>query len=101
MYSSTLSLTSALDRCRWSMSRPACFAPRKDPVPIAWVGSTAVLDGYGISRLHQDSISGPFNLCTFAAPTGKGKDVTGHVTKSNSGSRSNASFSLKLRIGSK
>jgi hypothetical protein len=32
-YSSTLSLTSALDEGGWSASRPDSFAPRKDPVP--------------------------------------------------------------------
>jgi hypothetical protein len=30
----TLSLTSALDGSGWSMPRPGCFTPRKDPVPI-------------------------------------------------------------------
>jgi len=34
MYSSTLSLTSALDEGGWSTPRPGCFNPRKDPVPI-------------------------------------------------------------------
>ena len=33
-YSSTLSLTSALDGCGWSTSGPGRFAPGKDPVPI-------------------------------------------------------------------
>ena len=33
-YSCTLSLTSALDGCGWSTSRPGHFTPRKDPVPI-------------------------------------------------------------------
>ena len=32
-YSSTLSLTSALDRGGWSMPRPGCFTPGMDPVP--------------------------------------------------------------------
>ena len=35
MYSSTLSLTLALDGGGWSMSHPGRFTPRKDPVPIA------------------------------------------------------------------
>jgi len=34
MYSSSLSLTSALDGGGWSMPRPDHFTPRKDPVPI-------------------------------------------------------------------
>ena len=34
MYSSTLSLTSALDRGGWSVSLPGRFTPGNDPVPI-------------------------------------------------------------------
>ena len=34
MYSSTLSLTSALYGGGWSTPRPGRFASRKDPVPI-------------------------------------------------------------------
>jgi hypothetical protein len=34
MYSSTLSLTSALDGGGWSTPRPGRFTPGKDPVPI-------------------------------------------------------------------
>ena len=39
MYSSTLSLTSALDGDWWSTPRPGRFTPGKDPVPIVagWV----------------------------------------------------------------
>jgi len=33
-YISTLSLTSTLDECGWSMPRPGRFTPGKDPVPI-------------------------------------------------------------------
>ena len=33
-YSSTLSLTSALDRGGWSTPRAGCFTAEKDPVPI-------------------------------------------------------------------
>jgi hypothetical protein len=33
-YSSTLSLSSALDGGGWSTPRPGCFAPEKDFVPI-------------------------------------------------------------------
>ena len=36
MYSSTLSLTSALDGGGGSAPRPGRFTPRKDPVPIVW-----------------------------------------------------------------
>ena len=35
-YSSTLSLTSALDGGGWSTPRPGRFTPEKDPVPIAY-----------------------------------------------------------------
>jgi hypothetical protein len=35
-YSSNLSLTSALDRGGWSMSRPDRFTYGEDPVPIMW-----------------------------------------------------------------
>jgi hypothetical protein len=34
-YSSTLPLTSTLDRSEWSMPRPGRFTPGKDPIPIA------------------------------------------------------------------
>jgi len=34
MYSSALSLTSALDEGVWSSPRPGRFSPEKDPVPI-------------------------------------------------------------------
>jgi hypothetical protein len=36
MYSSTLSLISALDAGGWSTSRPAALTPGKDPVPIVY-----------------------------------------------------------------
>ena len=35
-YTSTLALTSTLDGGGWSMPRPGCFSPRKDPVHIVW-----------------------------------------------------------------
>jgi len=35
-YSSTLSLTLALDECGWSTPRPGRFTPGKDPVPIVY-----------------------------------------------------------------
>ena len=34
MYSSTLPSTSVLDGGGWSVPRPGCFAPGKEPVPI-------------------------------------------------------------------
>jgi len=46
-YSSTLSLTSVLDRGRWSIPHHGCFTPR------------AQLDGCGKSHLHQESIPIP------------------------------------------
>jgi hypothetical protein len=36
MYSSTLSLSSALDESGWSTPRPGRFNPGKDPSPILW-----------------------------------------------------------------
>jgi hypothetical protein len=47
-YSSTLSLTLALDGSEWSASCPACFTPRKR-APVThwiggWVGPKAILD---------------------------------------------------------
>ena len=47
MYSSTLSLTSALEGGGWSTLRPGRFTPRKDLVPI--VGPRVGLDGCGKS----------------------------------------------------
>jgi len=46
-YSSTLSLTSALDRGGWSIPHHGCFTPR------------AQLDGCGKPNLHQESIPRP------------------------------------------
>jgi hypothetical protein len=48
MYSSTHSLTSALDRGEWSASRPGRFTPR-ERAPVShwiggWLGPRAVLD---------------------------------------------------------
>ena len=45
MYSSTLSLTSALDGSGWSTPRPGRFTPGKGPVPIyigGWLGPRSV-----------------------------------------------------------
>ena len=52
MYSSTLSLTSELDRVGWSKPRPGT------PCIGGWVGPWAGLDAYRKSRLHRDSIPG-------------------------------------------
>ena len=61
-YSSTLSLTSALDGGRWSTPRPGRFTPRERPgihCTGGWVGPKAGLDGCGKSRPHRDPIPGP------------------------------------------
>jgi hypothetical protein len=58
----TLSLTSALNRGRWSTPRPGCFTPRKDPVPIvleAGWAPRAGLDGCEKSRLPSTWIRSP------------------------------------------
>jgi len=39
MYSSTHSLTSALDGCEWSALRPGHFTPRERAVGTHWIGS--------------------------------------------------------------
>jgi hypothetical protein len=62
MYSSTLSLTSALDGVGGQRHAPAALSPRKRPCTHrtgGWVGSRACLDKCGKSRLHWDSIPGP------------------------------------------
>jgi hypothetical protein len=51
-YSSTLSLTSALDGGGWSTPRLSCFTPRERPCVCclgAWVGPRVGLDGCGKS----------------------------------------------------
>jgi hypothetical protein len=61
-YSSTLSLTSALDEGGWSTSRPGRFTPREWPrthCTRGWVGPRASLDGCWKFRPHRDSIPGP------------------------------------------
>jgi len=41
MYSSTLSLTSALDVGRWFTPRPCCFNPSNDLLPVVLVAALA------------------------------------------------------------
>jgi len=64
-YSSTLSLTSALDRGGWSTPRPGRFTPGKDPVPIVWEAGWVPRAGLDRCRKprspHRDSIPGPSN----------------------------------------
>jgi hypothetical protein len=62
MYSSTYSLTSALDGGEWSSSRPVRFTPRERAPGThwigGWVGPRAVLDAVvkrKISSLHWQS----------------------------------------------
>ena len=55
MYTSTLSLTSALDGGGWSTPRPGRFTPGKHPgiqCIEGWVGPRAGLDGGEKSRLQ-------------------------------------------------
>jgi len=61
MYSSTLSLTSALDGVGGQRHVSAALLPGKRPGTQCiegWVGPRAGLDGCGKSRPHQDSIPG-------------------------------------------
>jgi len=61
-YSSTLTLTSALDGGGWSTPCPGRFIPGKDQVPIvqeAGWGPRAGLQGCGTSWPHRDSIPRP------------------------------------------
>jgi len=65
IYSSTLSLTTALEGDGWSASRPGRFSPRERPgthCTGGWVGPRDSLDRCGKSRLHRDSIPGPSSL---------------------------------------
>ena len=62
MYSSTLSLTSALDGDGWSTPRPGRFTPGKDPVPIVQEAGWApgpVWAGAESLAPHRHSIPGP------------------------------------------
>jgi hypothetical protein len=59
-YSSTLSLTWALDGVGGQRHAPAALLPGKTQYPMySKVGSKAGLDGCGKSRPHRDSFRGP------------------------------------------
>jgi len=60
IYSSTLSLTSALDADGWSTSRPGRFNPRKGPAPIEWEAEWAPGPvGMGVKNLSPIGIRSP------------------------------------------
>ena len=57
-YSSTLSLTSALDGGGWLTPRHGCLTPGKTPVTYykgSWLSPRAGMHWCGSSRLHRDS----------------------------------------------
>jgi hypothetical protein len=59
-YSSTLSLTLALDWGGWSMPRPSCFSPEKDTVSIVQeAGWTPGLVWTGVENLTPTGICSP------------------------------------------
>jgi len=61
-YSSSLSLTSALDEVGCRPHASAALPVGKRPgthCTGGWVGPRDGLNGCGISRLHRDSVSGP------------------------------------------
>jgi hypothetical protein len=62
IYSSTLSLTSALDAVRGRRHVPGTLLPGKKvstPCTGGWLGPRIGVDGYGKSRLQRDSTPGP------------------------------------------
>jgi len=62
MYSSTFSLTSALDVVGGQLHAPAALPPGRRPGTNfigGWVGPWAGLDRCGTSRPYRDSILGP------------------------------------------
>ena len=71
MYSSTLSLTSALDGVG-QRHTPAALPPRKRPGTL-WIGGRVGLwtglEGCGISHPHRDSIPGLSSPYRVAIPT--------------------------------
>jgi hypothetical protein len=71
-YSSTLSLTSALDGVGGQRHSPAALPAGKRSFIHCirdWVGSRAGLDGCGKSCPHRDSIPGPSSPLRVAVPT--------------------------------
>jgi hypothetical protein len=71
-YSSSLSLTLALDGGGWSAPRPGCFVPRKEtryPLHRRLGGPQGDQDRCRKSRLHRDSISWPSNPWRVAIPS--------------------------------
>ena len=70
-YSSTLSLTSALDGVGGQRHDPATLLPGKTRYPLyrRLGGPKAGLDGCRKSRLHRDSIPGPFSPLRVAIST--------------------------------
>jgi hypothetical protein len=88
-YSSTLSLTSALEGVGGQRHAPAALPPQKIPgthFTGGWVGLRAGLDGCGKARPHRESISGPpartkslYQLCYPGARWGiEHTDITLH-----------------------
>jgi len=83
MYSSTLSLTSALDGGgEQSTPRPDRFTPGKDPVPIVqeagWAPGT-VWTGAENLPPPRDSIPGPSSLYPVTIPTELSRHTTPYV----------------------
>ena len=71
-YSSTLSLTSALNGVDGHHHAPAVIYPRERPGTHCiggWVGPRAGLDGCGKSCPHRDLIPGPISPQRIAIPT--------------------------------
>jgi hypothetical protein len=64
MYSSTFSLTSALDGVGGQRHIPAVYPRERAGTHCigGWVGPTARLDGCGKYRLHRDLINGQSSL---------------------------------------
>jgi len=60
MYSSTLSLTSALDGGWWSTPCPGRFTPRNDPAPVVYeAGWSQGRDWMGAENLAPSGIQSP------------------------------------------
>jgi hypothetical protein len=85
-YSSTVSLTSALDGGGWLTPRPGRFAPRKEtgfPCVGGWVEPRAGLDGCGKSHTHRNSIPGPSSPYRVAIPTELSRPTQEHQSLQN------------------